>query len=471
MNAIEFRHLKFRYSDGKEDVLTDVNRSIPYGKICFLTGRTGIGKTTLLKILTRVIPEDVPGTVSGDVIVAGESIARRSVGEMAEKIGFVMQDPETQIFHEEVEDEILFGMENAGFPKGEAFAIKDEILCEIGLRREEKTRTLSGGQKEVLIARSVMAMGRDILVLDEPLANLDQVNALRFLRLLKNLSRRGKAILICEHRSSLVLPFADEVFHLEGGALVDGIGEDEGPLDFSVASKKEEGEALLIGRGIEKSFGERKVLNGVDISLKRGMVTALLGMNGGGKSTLLNILSGQMRAEGGEIQTPFLPGVRRGGGKWFSNVAVVFQNPTYSLFCSTVQKELLFRVPEAEYALLLGRRFGLGPLMERHPQSLSEGEKRKLSIACALAKKPSLLFLDEPTVGQDRKSLKHLLSVLREEIDHRGMGVLMATHDEPACLALADEAYELVGGKASHPPSIEGYFQHLREEGLRWSEG
>lgn len=120
-NAIEFQHISFQYADGNTKVLKDVNFSIPFGSVTLLTGRTGVGKTTLLRILTRVIPEDVSGTIYGNILVDGETIAKNSIVDVSKKIGFVMQDPECQIFHEDVHDELLFGMENNNVSKEEAY--------------------------------------------------------------------------------------------------------------------------------------------------------------------------------------------------------------------------------------------------------------------------------------------------------------------------------------------------------------
>lgn len=195
-NAIEFQHISFQYADGNTKVLKDVNFSIPFGSVTLLTGRTGVGKTTLLRILTRVIPEDVSGTIYGNILVDGETIAKNSIVDVSKKIGFVMQDPECQIFHEDVHDELLFGMENNNVSKEKAYRREKEALDYTHLDRNSKTKTLSGGQKAMLITQSIILMRQNIIVLDEPLANLDLENALKLLIDLKRLAKEGKAIII-----------------------------------------------------------------------------------------------------------------------------------------------------------------------------------------------------------------------------------------------------------------------------------
>ena len=161
-NAIEFQHISFQYADGNTKVLKDVNFSIPFGSVTLLTGRTGVGKTTLLRILTRVIPEDVSGTIYGNILVDGETIAKNSIVDVSKKIGFVMQDPECQIFHEDVHDELLFGMENNNVSKEEAYRREKEALDYTHLDRNSKTKTLSGGQKAMLINQSIILMRQNI---------------------------------------------------------------------------------------------------------------------------------------------------------------------------------------------------------------------------------------------------------------------------------------------------------------------
>lgn len=465
MNAIEIKNLSFQYSDGKEKVQRNIDLSIPYGEITLLTGRTGIGKTTLLKILTRVIPEDIPGHIEGNILIDDETIAKKNVVDISRKIGFVMQDPECQIFHEDVHDEILFGMENFDFPKDKALEKEQQILNLIKLKKEDKTRTLSGGQKAMLITQSIMAMEQNILVLDEPLANLDLENALKLLSLLKTEAKEGKAIIICEHRTALVLPYSDNVYHLENGSIKEGVGDFDSPFTgikkdrFSIDSK-----VLLEAKSLKKSFGDKQVLKDINFKMEEEKIYMILGTNGQGKTTLLNCLSGQtkVKKDDGEINQYITKG-KIGSHKWFKEVGVVFQNPTYELFSSSVKNELCFHLKDKDFALSIGKKLHLDHLYDRHPQSLSEGEKRRLTIACALAKKPKIIFLDEPTVGQDKESLTNIIEVLNSYVKEFKASIFIITHDEQASLSLADEAYVLNDGKISICPRIQDYFEGLRK--------
>lgn len=463
-NAIEFQHISFQYADGNTKVLKDVNFSIPFGSVTLLTGRTGVGKTTLLRILTRVIPEDVSGTIYGNILVDGETIAKNNIVDVSKKIGFVMQDPECQIFHEDVHDELLFGMENNNVSKEEAYRREKEALDYTHLDRNSKTKTLSGGQKAMLITQSIILMRQNIIVLDEPLANLDLENALKLLVDLKRLAKEGKAIIICEHRTSLVLPFCDKIYHLDNGIMYEGTGDDDKPFVFEgqKTNKEESNESILKIDHLNKSFDDKKILNDLYFNMKKERISVILGNNGQGKTTLLNCISGQMKVKKKDGQITQSIAKRIGSYKWFKKVSVVFQNPTYELFNSSVRKELCFHSYSKDFAMEIGSKLHLEYLYDRHPQSLSEGEKRKLTIACALAKRPDLLFLDEPTVGQDRKSLENIIEVIKDFVKEYKTSVYLITHDEQAAKALADDIYLLKDGKLNRLDSVEEFFDNLR---------
>lgn len=473
MASLVIKDLSLLYPDAKEPTLKDINLSVSGGQLVLLCGRTGIGKTSLLKVLSRLIPEECEGDIRGDVIVNGQSISGMAIVDMAKAIGFVSQDPEAQIFHETVHREMLFGPENLGIPKAEAYRQEAWSLSAWKLDPNQKTLSLSGGQKALLMVSAILAMDRPILILDEPLANLDIANALRLLRLLKTLAKtQGKLILLAEHRTDLVLPFADLSYHLANGHLLPGIGEAEtqktllpikGFSDFSHAPVLESATDLSV------QYDHKPILSDVSLSIHPGETVAILGTNGQGKTTLLNRLSGLVNPNRGKASPIRQTIVRKrfGSRAWFSHVAMVFQNPSYELFNDTVQEELCFHVPDKEDALKMGEALGLAPMFGRHPQSLSEGEKRKVTIAAALAKKPDILFLDEPTVGQDHQSLLKILTLLNAVSKERKMATVLVTHDESVALALADSAYLLSDHRLTplaSPKAIADYFQSLRDK-------
>ena len=224
----------------------------------------------------------------------------------------------------------------------------------------------------------------------------------------------------------------------------------------------EDDESILKIDHLNKSFDDKKVLNDLYFNMKKGRISVILGNNGQGKTTLLNCISGQMKVKKKDGQITQSIAKRIGSYKWFKKVSVVFQNPTYELFNSSVRKELCFHSYSKDFAMEIGSKLHLEYLYDRHPQSLSEGEKRKLTIACALAKRPDLLFLDEPTVGQDRKSLENIIEVIKDFVKEYKTSVYLITHDEQAAKALADDIYLLKDGKLNRLDSVEEFFDNLR---------
>ncbi|HBR85779.1 MAG TPA: hypothetical protein DEA32_01125 [Firmicutes bacterium] len=453
--ALRVRDLTFSYADSDRKVLAGVSFDLEYGKLYLLSGDTGAGKSTLIKVLTRVIPEEIDGVIGGQILLDGVSIGGRSVGQMARKVGLLTQCPEFQIFHRRVDDELLFGMENFDIPYSQANERLQRALAEIHLRGDAQTGFLSGGEKSILVTESILLMERRILILDEPLANLDARNTILLLHRLKDLAKSGYAILIIEHRTALVEPFADVCLRLENGSTF--VGQAPKPALDIVKSRTELGPTILEAEDLSLAFNGRRVLDQLALQVRAGEIIGILGENGSGKTTLLRVLSGQLKKNwAGHVRLQGKVG-RPGSRRWFQHIGVVLQNPVYSLFESTVEKEMKVFSPDADYAMSVAASLHLDRLLSRHPQSLSEGEKRRLALAVELAKKPAILFLDEPTAGQDRESV-NLIAQALERFAAAGGAIVIVTHDE-SLSGLLTSAYQLKGAKL-HPISPAEYFKN-----------
>ena len=451
--AVEVHLRSFTYDGCREPVLRDTQFHLDYGQLTLLSGLSGCGKSTLLSLINGVIPRMTAGTLDGQVLVDGEDIAGRTMSQISRKVGCVLQNAESQIIHQSVEDEIAFGCENFGVDPADIDQRIGDSCARLGLERSWATRTLSGGQKQRLVTASTLAMGADILIFDEPLANLDQSGALELLELLRALARQGKAVLLVEHRLDVVLPYADVVWELrEGSAHL--VADKAAYLGRQVSVIRDtpadrltgSAPALRVSR-LTKRFGPRTVLDGLDLELMEAERLLLLGENGCGKSTLLSILARLQRADGGHVEQFLNPALgKRADRNWFRCVGVVYQNPNYQLFMPSVADELTFAAADRDYALELAGRFGLTPLLERHPHSLSEGQKRRVTLAAILAQKPRLLLLDEPTVGQDYAGLRQLVDVLNEIHREERNTMITITHDFRCAAALCDRAVWLERG-------------------------
>nr|WP_318659212.1 ABC transporter ATP-binding protein [uncultured Treponema sp.] len=453
-NAVLVKCRSFRYFPEGEEVLKKFDFNLEYGKVTLLSGVSGSGKSTLLSLINGIIPRVIPGLFDGEILIDGEDIKSKSMSQISRKVGSVLQNAESQIINQTVEDEIAFGCENFGFEPSLIATQIDKSCLLMQIQKEWKTRTLSGGQKQRLVTASTLAMNGDILIFDEPLANLDGEGALILLELLKGLALNGKAVLLVEHRLDVALPYADIVWNLKDGRVEKVRNKNEflkSQSDVIQSGGKPEvtvpRDTALLLTGIKKKFGSREILRGIDLEIKKGERILLTGENGCGKSTLMSIIARLLKADEGKIsQYLNLDLNRRAGKKWFKTCGVVFQNPNYQLFAGSVRDEILFGAENKDYALCLADWFELTPLLDRHPHSLSEGQKRRLTVCSILAQKPKLLLLDEPTVGQDYHNLRNMIEIINHVHKEQQNTMITITHDIRCKKALCDREIKIEGG-------------------------
>ena len=365
-----------------------------------------------------------------------------------------LQNADSQIIHKTIEDEIAFGCENFAFARDKTAAQIDRVCTVMKLDKRWTARTLSGGQKQRLITASTLATGQKILILDEPLANLDTSGATELMNTLRALAGAGYAVLVVEHRLDMVMPFVDSVWNIRAGVVTRVENKREYLLSQTVtitdgSAEHEKGEALFKVNHAAFAVKKKEILKDVNFDIYKGERLLLLGENGCGKSTLLRLLARLYKPTRGNIVQNLDPelGKRRRGRKWFKSVGVVYQNPNYQLFMPTVESEIAFNAVSREYADEIIKLFALEHLRKRHPQSLSEGQKRRVSIAAVAAGNPKVLLLDEPTVGQDYKGLCDLVKILDELHDKSGNTMITVTHDMRCAEALCDRTVVIADGR------------------------
>ncbi len=452
MSGVELKNVTFSY-DGKMEILSNINFDAQHGEITLVAGHSGEGKSTLMSIISGIIPNVTQGNLSGDVIIDGENVNGKRLGYICRKVGVVLQNADEQIIQKTVEDEIAFGCENFAFPP-DKIEKQINIVCNLMcLDKNWKTHTLSGGQKQRLITASTLAMGQKIIILDEPLANLDKAGGRELMNTLRALAHMGYCVIVIEHRLDMVLPFVDKAWHI-GGGKVDVVQDKNQYLQkqtqciSDICSPYVAKETLLEIKNISFGVKDREILRDVTFSVNKGERVVLLGENGCGKTTLMRLIARLNKPSGGTILQHLDVKFKNKASKaWFKKVGVVYQNPDYQLFMPTVQQEIEFGAISKEYAERIIEMFQLQNLRGRHPQSLSEGQKRRVSIAAVMAQKPELLLLDEPTVGQDYKGLCELvriLNVLHEETENT---MITVTHDKRCVSALCDKSVIIDAGK------------------------
>ena len=454
----------------------DLDLVVEPGQRVLLLGPSGSGKSTLLHGLAGVLGGEEEGSVRGRLLIDGvDAAAARG------RAGLVLQDPEAQTVMARLGDDVAFGCENLGVPRQEIWPRVDEALRRVGLDRlgrEHDTGALSGGQRQRLALAGVLAMRPGLLLLDEPTANLDPggVQEVRD-AVARVLEATGSTLVVVEHRVETWLPVVDRVVVLgrDGGLLADGdpqrvLRDEAGELSAAGVwlpgapvrrepSAVGTAEPLLQARelGIARQPAAL-VREGIELEVASGRLLAVTGPNGTGKSTLALTLGGLLPPAGGRLAaTPALRGqarfaepVRWRSRELLSRIGSVFQNPEHQFLRGTVRAELevgprALGVGEGQRQarteeLLAALR--LEHLAEANPFTLSGGEKRRLSVAAALATRPALLVLDEPTFGQDARSwaeLVRLIAAIRAE----GVGFVAVTHDQAFVHALADDELAL----------------------------
>ena len=451
--AVEFKNVSFSYGENYDFVLKNSDFFLEYGEVSLLAGFSGSGKSTVLSILTGIIPNLTGGNLKGSVFVDGQDISGKKINSICKKVALVMQNAEIQIIHDTVEDEIAFGMENFAFEKHKMEEQIEKSCKMLNLERQWQTRTLSGGQKQRLITASALSTEQKIILLDEPLANLDTDGTLLLMKTLKTLSRKGYAVLIVEHRLDELMEYVDSVWNISGKKLVK-INDKEKFLSEQtvfikdICKKNTENvamEILFSLKNVKYSVNGREILKDISFDIKKGERVVLCGQNGCGKTTLLRLIARLADCSGGQILQNLDKKLgqkqkmsSRIKNKWFKKVGVVYQNPNYQLFMPTVLEEIEFACFSKEYAKKIIGLFALEPILSRHPQSLSEGQKRRVSIAAVLACRPEVLILDEPTVGQDYEGLCSLTDILNKIHEETKNTMILVTHDKRCINALCD---------------------------------
>lgn len=451
--AIECVDYSFRYASEAEPVLQDCSFSLHYGEFMLLSGISGEGKSTLLSAINGAIPNFISGEQHGDIFVEGKSVRGKKMAELARSVGSVLQNAEHQIIHAKVEDEIAFGCENMQVPPDQIKQrIKDACLM-MQLEPGWPTRTLSGGQKQRLITASILAMGQKILVFDEPLANIDLTGSHILLQALKKLARQGYAILFIEHRLDVVIPYADTLAWLENGSIrmIDNkssllrknlnIIDDTGAASIS-------SEPCFEVSGLSYQAAGREIIRDISLTIRKGERLVILGENGSGKTTLIRLLARLEKPHSGTIKQNILPGRQRTASPaWFRQVGYVYQNPNYQLFMAQVADEINYQSSSMENTMQYLDAYALKELADVHPHALSEGQKRRIGIAAIQAGQPSVLILDEPTVGQDYSNLKNLVETINYDHKRRNTTMITVTHDYRCAAALADQVIWLQNGR------------------------
>ncbi|AQQ09867.1 Putative HMP/thiamine import ATP-binding protein YkoD [Sedimentisphaera cyanobacteriorum] len=446
---LKIQDLTFTYTRQEKPALSNINLDISPGKLVLLTGPSGSGKSTLVHCINGLAPQHYGGKLDGEIWIAGRETAGKTLWQISELTGTVFQNPNTQFFQLTVEDEIAFGLEHSGLDRQEIKKRIDKAIEDIEIEslRNRDIFTLSSGEKQKVALASIIAMDQPLLLLDEPTANLDIPSIHELKKLLAKLKNQGRTIIVSEHRLWYLRGLADQVIVIKDGQLIyDGKPEILNSSQFrneiglriwakppkitdSEHNNLRQRTVLDVSRLSGGAGNKKDILNNVNFSFNAGECIAIMGHNGVGKTMFSRLLTGLQKESHGIIK---INGTALKHKSRIGQIGCVTQQAEQQLFSDTVLGELLLNpkdnATEADKAKDILRQYGLIALKDRHPQTLSGGEKQRLAIAASIAMNNEIIILDEPTSGMDMKRMKMLAQEVKN-LCSQGILVIIITHD------------------------------------------
>lgn len=492
MNSIEIKNLTFTYPGASTPTLSGVSLTIEQGDFVAIVGNNGCGKSTLCKAMNGLIPHFIAGEFEGEVLAGGLNTLEMDIGSLAQKVGYVYQDFENQIVRPTVLDDASYACMN--------YAMKDYLergkealeMCGLAGREADYIWQLSGGQTHLLALAGAVSLRPEVLILDEPIAQLDPGHADRIYQILKELNEKhGKTIIVIEHHTEYIADYCRHVVLMKDGAVkwklpaeealqrVEELEEcnifppqvtlaahalqkkgkisgeellpstiEDGTKTFQklvyhkpMEGKKEaaHGEAVVRFDQVSVSYrsvkGEpRKIFDRLNLTLYRGEKIALIGSNGAGKSTLMKMMTGLLKPSEGTV-TLKDRNIRDTRPEELSRyVSLVYQNPEDMFIKDSIEHDIAFAMQVRnlegwqEKTGRLLERFRLSDLRQRDGRLLSGGQMRRASLAIGIALNPQILLLDEPTANLDIATRKEIMRTLND-MKNITETVMIATHD------------------------------------------
>jgi energy-coupling factor transport system ATP-binding protein len=489
LSILRIEGVSYRYPHVDSWTLRNLNLTVSQRQGILLAGASGSGKSTFCRACIGLIPHFHGGELVGQVRVDGLDTRQHPVYQLFGHAGLVFQNPDAQLFNQTVEAELAYGLESLGLAPSEIekrLARASELVG-LGPFLSRPPHTLSGGEKQKVALGAIIALGPRLLLLDEPFTHLDPEGAEALRNILQTIRAEGISLVLVEHRLHDVIADFDRFVVLLGGQVamddsprqvlghdVSGFGLTLPPLVRLFRDREWEGVPLTAGEAFEWLEGRKLIetirmdlsltpspverpgrfgneapvvtmdkvwfayrgspaLRGVSLTMNPGECIAIVGRNGAGKTTLVKHLNGLLKPDQGRVRVLGRDTLETPVAELARHVGFAWQNPNDQLFQPNVREEVLtgpkaLRVYDPVWSGRLFERFQLGPLLARSPFQLSEGQKKRVSFAAALAVKPELVVLDEPTAGQDEPFRRELGKLIRE-LQAEGKTIVLVTHD------------------------------------------
>ena len=505
MEILKIENLSFSYPRCEEKAIENISFSVERGDFVTVCGATGCGKSTLMRMMKKERPP--LGEMSGRVYYKGRELHSLPDSETACAIGFVAQRPEEQIVTDKVWHELAFGLENMGMPQDMIRRRVSEMTCYFGIEDwfEKSVSELSGGQKQLLNLASVMVMQPDVILLDEPTAQLDPIAASDFIATLSKLNRDlSLTVIITEHRLEEAIPVSNKLFAMENGKLLEygetrktvallknnsafmqGMpaavrifnsfdlnvpcpltareGRDFIESNFSneidaleiQSEKTGKKETVLEFNDVYFKYGKElpDVLRGLDFKVYKGEIFCILGGNGSGKSTCLSVAAGLNRHYSGNVRVLGKKIKDYKKNELYRGCLSLLPQDVQTVFLKNTVKEELDDVKNVGYTL----PYDLSALNDRHPYDISGGQQQLLALAKVLFTEPKILLLDEPTKGLDAYAKKEIGEILKK-LAESGLSVICVTHDVEFAAEYADRCAMFFRGEITSSGTPAEFF-------------
>ncbi len=520
METFKVKNLSFTYPDKQDKTLRNINFAVSQGEFVILCGKSGCGKTTLLRLLKPALAPF--GNKEGSIYFEDAPLDSLDSREQTSAIGFVLQNPDNQIVCDKVWHELAFGLESLGCPQSEMRTKVAEMASFFGIESwfYKKVNELSGGQKQLLNLASVMVMQPSVLVLDEPTSQLDPIAAQEFLKTLQKINLElGTTVILSEHRLEDALPLADRVIVMDEGRIIaDCTPKDAGAILKSTNPDMYEalptpirvhgavsgtGESPLTVRdgrlwleeysathGLNRDLTSRTdaykekddtvieikdtwfryekdspdVIKGLNLKVGKGEFLAIVGGNGTGKTTTLSLVAGLNTPYRGKV---LINGknIAKNGDLCGSVISMLPQDPRCVFVKKTVRSDLeeilsekrLTKDEMEQRIRAVTSLCRIEGFVEGHPYDLSGGEQQRAALAKVLLAEPEILLLDEPTKGMDTSFKKEFARIIAD-LQSRGVTVVAVSHDMEFCAAYADRCAMFFDGAITAEGTPKEFF-------------
>ncbi|MFZ1126798.1 ABC transporter ATP-binding protein [Methanoregula sp.] len=473
---IELKDVSYTYPHTVQEALHHLSLVLDTGRCIMITGPSGAGKTTLCLAACGILAHEYGGKKAGTVTINGRNVADYAgLSDIARNVGIVFDDPEAQMIFTTVEEEILSALEYRGLPPGEIETRLASIMevTSLSALKDRSPHTLSGGQKQRVALAATLALGNDVLILDEPTSELDEHATRRIVEILSDLKRRGKTLLIVEHKYAHFREIIDTLIVMEHGAVsaigapddvlkderikrmvipdFTGIGSGASALAPAPAAGAAPVPAISV-RDVSYSYDGVPALHDVSIAIGAGEFVAIVGENGSGKTTLVKQFNRLLTPTGGDIVINGKNTRDCTIAELARDVGLVFQNPDHMFFADTVKDEIAFGLTN----LGIGNKdavidaaldeAGLLHAKTLYPRWLSRGERQRLAIACVVAMQPAIIVLDEPTTGLDGDEARLVMEILKKH-QQKGHTIVVITHNRDIAQYCADRMITMDEGR------------------------